>query len=253
MKPPASAPSSYDDIAEMYHELWADFYLPAALPALEKLFFERVPGGARVLDVCCGSGHVTGELIRRSYRVTGIDLSAELIALARAALPGSDFRVQDARNIQIEAPYDAALSTFDSLNHLLTLNDLREALASVCRALAPGGMFVFDMNLEEAYSLDLREWTVDIASERVGLVRGSFDPATKKAATELICFSKAGDGNLWRQSRSVVEQRCYTQPEILAALADAGFRGTETFAAREVGVTRGLGFGRAFFRTWRQE
>src|SRR5579875_3088746 len=118
MKVSDAARSSYDEIAEMYHALWADFYLPAALPALEKLFFERVPGGARVLDVCCGSGHVTEELVRRGYRVTGIDSSSELIALARTAVPGAEFRVQDARNIQLEEPCDAALSTFDSLNHL---------------------------------------------------------------------------------------------------------------------------------------
>lgn len=251
MKSLAQARSSYDDVAEMYDALWANFYLPEALPALEKLFFARVEGGARVLDVCCGSGHVTGELVRRGYRVTGIDSSSELIALARAAVPGADFHVQDARRIQLEAACDAALSTFDSLNHLLTLDDLREAFHSVYRALVPGGMFVFDMNLEEAYSLDLQEWTVDLMSERVGMVRGTYDAAKKMAATELICFTKADEGNLWRQSRSVVQQRCYPQSEILAALKEARFRGTEVFSARAVGVTGGLGFGRSFFQTWR--
>lgn len=252
MKSSAEIRSSYDDIAEMYHALWADFYLSAALPALEKLFFHCVPSGARLLDVCCGSGHVTGELVQRGYRVVGIDSSSELIALARTALPEVDFRIQDARNIQLEEPCDAALSTFDSLNHLLTLDDLHEAFASVCRSLVPRGMFLFDMNLEEAYSLDLQEWTVDLAPERVGLVRGTYDAAAQKAATELICFSKVGEGNLWLQSRSIVEQRCYPQSEILAALDMAGFNGTEIFPARAAGVTGGLGFGRTFFRTWRQ-
>src|SRR4051794_22373065 len=91
--------SSYDPIAGMYHKLWADWYLPAALPALELLFFSKVPQGSRVLDVCCGSGHVTRELIRRGYAVTAVDASAELIALAKRDWPGVDWRVQDARNI----------------------------------------------------------------------------------------------------------------------------------------------------------
>ena len=69
----------------MYDSLWADWYLPAAMPALEKLVFSRVPNGARILDVCCGSGHVTTELVRRGYSVTGVDASAAL----RWVLPGS--------------------------------------------------------------------------------------------------------------------------------------------------------------------
>jgi SAM-dependent methyltransferase len=251
MRTPES--SSYDEIAGMYHALWADWYLPAALPALEKLFFARVPAGASVLDVCCGSGHVTKELVCRGYQVTGIDSSAELIALARSDLPDIDFRIQDARKIQLEKRYDAALSTFDSLNHLLTAADLQDAFAGVHGALALGGIFVFDMNLEEAYSLDLQEWTVDLAPERIGLVRGTYDVGTKKASTELICFIKAGEGNLWRQSRSVVEQRCYPQAEILLALNRSGFQRVESVTARAAGVTAGLGFGRVFFTAWRQE
>jgi SAM-dependent methyltransferase len=247
--PPAS--SSYDEIAGMYHALWADWYLPAALPALEKLFFSRLPPGASVVDVCCGSGHVTKELVRRGYRVTGIDSSAELITLARQELPDIDFRVQDARKIRLENRYDAALSTFDSLNHLLTAADLEDACAGVHEALAPGGIFVFDMNLEEAYSLDLQEWTVDLAPERIGLVRGTYNVATRKASTELICFVKTGEGNVWRQSRSVVEQRCYPQSEILLALSRGGFQRVESVAARAAGVSAGLAFGRVFFTAWR--
>jgi SAM-dependent methyltransferase len=245
-----SCNSSYDEIAEMYHDLWADWYLPTALPALEQLFFSRVPAGSLVLDVCCGSGHVTKELVRRGYQITGIDSSAALIAYARSELPEVDFRVQDVRCIQLEGHYDAALSTFDSLNHLLTLSDLQMALSGVHGILKTGGLFVFDMNLEEAYSLDVQEWTVDIGPNRIGLVRGTYDPATKKASTELICFSKIQD-NLWRQSRSIVEQRCYTQSEIMSALTQAGFKRIETVSARAAGITSGLGSGRVFFSAWR--
>ena len=67
--------SSYDEIAVMYHALWATSYLPAAEPALEKLFFARLVPPAHVLDVCCGSGHVTSTLVKRGYRVTGVDVS----------------------------------------------------------------------------------------------------------------------------------------------------------------------------------
>src|SRR5579884_27483 len=148
--------SSYDDVAVMYHQLWADWYLPAAMPALEHLFFSKIAAGVRVLDLCCGSGHVTKELVRRGYRVTGVDSSAALIELARNELPETDLRVMDARDLRFEAEFDTVLSTFDSLNHILELDGLQRAFAGAYRALHCGGLFVFDMNLEEAYSADLR-------------------------------------------------------------------------------------------------
>jgi SAM-dependent methyltransferase len=231
----------------MYHALWADWYLPAAMPALEKLFFANVSSGATVLDLCCGSGHVTSELVKRGYKVTGIDNSAELIALAMRDLPGVDLRVQDAADLHLEGRYDATLSTFDSLNHILGIESLRRVFEGVCRTLQRGGLFVFDMNLEEAYSMDLREWSVDIKEQSVGMVRGKYDPASKRAFTELIWFVKIGNDNLWRQHRSIVEQRCYPLSDIVFALNEAGFRHIETIPAKDAGVTSDLGFGRVFF------
>lgn len=244
----ARGSSSYDEIAGMYHALWADWYLPAAMPALERLFFSNVERGGRVLDLCCGSGHVTRELVRRGYKVTGIDNSAELIALAQRELPGVDLRVQDATALRLpKAAFDAALSTFDSLNHILSKDGLRSAFKGVHRALRKGGLFVFDMNLDEAYSLDMHQWAVDVKERSVGLVRGKYDPEAKKAFTELIWFVRTGADNVWRLRHSVVEQRCYPLEDILSIARGAGFPNVEVIAARDAGVRSDLGFGRMFF------
>ena len=239
-------PSSYDEVAGMYHALWADWYLPAALPALEKLFFSQVPAGARVLDLCCGSGHVTRELVKRGYRVTGIDSSSALIELAWRELPEADLYVRDARALNLDVEFDAVLSTFDSLNHILHLDELRQVFTGVHALLAKEGLLVFDMNLEDAYSLDLREWSVQAEAEQVGLVRGSYDPVAKLATTELIWFVRRSDG-LWSRHKSSVEQRCYSQQEILLTLAEAGFSRIEAVAARQAGVRADVAFGRVFF------
>ena len=246
---PHSQNSSYDDVAGMYHALWADWYLPAAMPALERLFFAKVPPGSRVLDLCCGSGHVTKELVERGYRVTGVDNSAELISLAREQLPSVDFQVQDARTLSLNDAYRAALSTFDSLNHLLSLEDLRSVFVGVYQALQTGGLFVFDMNLEQAYSADLKQWSVDVREGAVGLVRGVFDPIAKQASTELIWFTRSGGGDnaCWRQRRSIVKQQCYPQSDILKTLLAAGFRNLQAITSAEAGITSELGFGRSFF------
>lgn len=239
--------SSYDSIAGMYHALWFDWYLPAAMPALEQLFFAQVSRDALVLDICCGSGHVTKELVKRGYRVTGIDSSADLIALAQQQLPQTEFLVQDIRSLVLPTLYDAALSTFDSLNHLLTLEELERAFRHIHAVLKPGARFIFDMNLHEAYTVDLKQWAVDIHDNSVGMVRGKYDPAQRRAKTELMWFSRSSnDPNCWRQRHSTVEQRCYETEEILAALETAGFRNIQSSMAIELGVDPDLGYGRMF-------
>ncbi len=239
--------SPYDEIAGVYDKFWRDWYLPGARPALEKLFFSKVPAGGRVLDLCCGSGHVTSELVQRGFSVTGVDSSAGLIAIARQHLPGIDFRVEDARNLKLQDQYDAAISTFDSLNHILNLKELQRVFSGVHKSLARDGLFVFDMNLEEAYSMEFREWTVNVSDKDVGLVRGTYDASTKTARTEVVWFVKTADDDLWRQRRAVVEQRCYAESEILLAARSAGFREAEAISARDAGVTSELAMGRVFF------
>jgi hypothetical protein len=101
--------------------------------------------------------------------------------------------------------------------------------------------------VERAYLSDQRRWTVDITDENVGLVRGTYYPAEKKASTEIIWFVRAGENNLWKQRRSVVEQRCYARAEVVEALREAGFCNVEAISAEDVGVTADLGFGRIFF------
>ena len=244
----AQTVSSYNNIAGMYHRLWADWYLPAALSPLERLFFSQIPPGCDVLDLCCGSGHVTKELVSRGYNVTGVDVSSELIQQARRDLPGVRFAVQDVRDLHLDTRFDAILSTFDSLNHILTLEELQRVFKHVRDLVNPDGLFVFDMNLEEAYSMDLHEWSVTSDDNNVTLVRGEYDTATHLAATHLIWFRRdADDSDVWRRKTSVVEERCYTKRQILGAIAQAGFRTSSCMSGKDAGMNSSLGFGRYFF------
>lgn len=237
--------SSYDSIAAMYDQHWRNWYLPAALPALERWFFSHLPPSTKVLDVCCGSGHVTGELVRRGYDVTGVDLSAELIRLATQNVQAR-FLVGDVRNFEVAEQFEAALCTFDALNHLLTAGDLAAAFRSVHSALTPGGLFVFDMNLDEAYTLDLHNWHCTVDAENAFLVRGEYDKEEHLARTELVWFIRE-NGKHWSRRTSVVEERCYPLADILRLLAGAGFQSIRSAPAQELGVTADLGFGRIYF------
>jgi SAM-dependent methyltransferase len=105
-----------------------------------------LPAAARVLDLCCGSGDLSRELLARGYQVTGLDGSPEMLRYARQRVPRTEFLLEDARSFACEARFDAVLSTYDSLNHILSLEELEAVFANVFRALVPGGLFFFDLH-----------------------------------------------------------------------------------------------------------
>jgi hypothetical protein len=113
--------------------------------------------------------------------------------------------------------------------------------------LAADGLFVFDMNLEEAYALDLHQWTVNIQHDAVCLSRGLYDAVTHTAHTELIWFQQSDGRSCWQRRHSIVEERCYEKQDILQTLRFAGFRGIEAHAAVDLCADKEFGNGRYFF------
>jgi SAM-dependent methyltransferase len=95
--------------------------------------------GSRVLDVGCGPGRHARALGERGIDVTGIDLSPDFIELARQNAPDATFRVQDVRDLDDVAEYDALYCLCQGGFGLLGGADDERVLANFARALKPGG------------------------------------------------------------------------------------------------------------------
>src|SRR5688572_24093588 len=119
--------SDYDPFALAYNRHWSSF-APRMVPVLQRLGLDALSSGASLLDVCCGTGQLCRALTDLGYRVTGVDGSQEMLRFARDNAPGADFVYADVREFRTGQRFDTAVSTFDSLNHMLTLDDLTHAL-----------------------------------------------------------------------------------------------------------------------------
>ena len=92
---------------------------------MEKLVLQYAPPHSLILDLCCGTGHLTKKLIDNSFVVTGIDGSTQMIEYARQNAPDAAFIVDDARYFNINEQFQYVISTGDSLNHILKLDELK--------------------------------------------------------------------------------------------------------------------------------
>lgn len=237
--------SQYDEFAWFYSQGWGEDFHNQARVVLEKHVFPRLRADARVLDLCCGTGDLSAALDRRGYRVTGIDGSEQMLRYARERVPNAAFTHADAREFNLEPSFDAALSTFDSLNHILTLGGLASAFANVGRALVPGGLFVFDLNMQESFETLWQGSHATVEDTNVAVTRGSYDPERKIGRAELTIFKL--ESGAWQRSDICVMERCYSEEEVLAALARAGFSDMAAKDAWEVGMRGDIALGRSFF------
>jgi SAM-dependent methyltransferase len=211
----------YDGFALIYNRHWGPRYAEAALETLEPLLLSRIPHGARILDLCCGSGQTSRRLEDRGYRVTGIDESASLIDFAKLNSPKSTFAVADARHFNLPAHFRAAISLNDSLNHLLAIDDLRAAFRHVYACLVPGGVFVFDLNLAHKYETAWAGSMAIVDNDAACAVIASSDVPRRTARFDAAVFNKAAE--VWTRKDVQLVQTWYRPEEVTSALEAAGF------------------------------
>lgn len=239
----------YDGFARFYHRHWSSSpYYREAEAALDHLLFSHVPRGSAVLDLCCGSGIMTGAAVRRGFAVTGIDISGEMLRYARRELPQSAFLQCDARSFALPPLFRGAFSTFESMNHILTGGGLEEVFRRTGAALAAGGIFVFDLLTGEAYE---NLWNGSYEMSEGGetcILRGRYDPRRRAAWTDVLVIGR-GCGRTGSTIR--ISEKCHEPEEAARALAAAGLAGAELFSASSVGMTGKFGLGRVFLRAFK--
>jgi SAM-dependent methyltransferase len=179
----------------------------------------------RVLDVPCGDGRIALELAARGCRVTGVDISPEFLAAARASAVERGLDVEwwqsDMRDLPWQGEFDAACCAGSSFGFF---DDEGNAafVAAVARTLVPGGRFFGDFKAAESVLPSFRESYEMPVGEIVFAAKNSYDPV---AGTMENVYTVTR-GELTETKRAV--HRIYTCREIFRLLTDAGFGNLET-------------------------
>ena len=119
----------------LFEKPWLDRFLGAA------------PPGAGILDLGCGGGEpIAAYLLGRGRRVTGVDFSGPLLALARARHPEAEWIEADIRDLRLGRAFGGVVS-WDGFFHL-TRDEQRAALPRIADHLAPGGALLLTVGPE---------------------------------------------------------------------------------------------------------
>ena len=240
--------------ARVYNLLWAGFARQVAPRILE--YYERAPLGhanKTLLDLACGTGQLALYFLEHGYQVTGLDLSEDMLRLAREnavtylVAGEARFGLGDARNFRLEQPVGLAVSTFDALNHLESLEALQACFRCVHSAVVEGGLFIFDLNTRAG----LRRWNsinVEEGEEAVVITRGIYDGHSDRAYTRVSGFVRLEDGRYERFEETVFNT-VFEMQAVKRALIEAGWRDIHAATVQDLATPLEApeAVGRAFF------
>jgi ubiquinone/menaquinone biosynthesis C-methylase UbiE len=213
----------YDEYAAVYDRSGQTHFSIMAQMYLREILRRHPVSGNRMLDVACGTGTLMMLQAEEGWEVTGLDRSPAMLAQARRKLEAAEvvatFVEADMCCFSLPEPVDLVTCFYDSLNYLLTPEELLHCFVCVYRALVPGGLFCFDLATQfflRHYWQGIETYDEDNYSQ---VMESSFDEATGLSTLVLQGMVK-NDGTVLRQFQEVHVEQAYA-PEVVDGLLRA--------------------------------
>ncbi len=144
---------TYSDVfCKVYNEFGWNYYPEAFAEQLLLWLKEKNISVRSSMDLACGTGVLCRILQEKGIAAAGMDFSAGMIDIARAASPEIPYDVADMVTYRPERQFDLVTCTGDAVNHIGDLSDVAQIFRNVYGYLAPGGWFVFDLLKESEVS-----------------------------------------------------------------------------------------------------
>lgn len=217
----------YQHFAYIYDHLMKDAPYDDWVKFLHQRAENDGNGGRRVLDLACGTGEISYRLARLGYHVTGVDLSEDMLTVAKEKMLMHGFHdalfiKQDMRGLEGFEPFDFIFLCCDSLNYLTSEQDVENTFHHAMQFLKKDGLFIFDVH--SVYKMEhlFKDHTFAYNGDEVSYIWNCFEgDSTHSVIHELTFFVR--DGSKYIRYDEDHEQRTFTVQTYQQFLENCGF------------------------------
>lgn len=217
--------NSYCEFSAVYDELTQNVDYPKRFEYINHFLIENNITNGTVLDLACGTGSMSIELIKNGFDVIGIDLSENMLEIASNRLLeyGDNFSLLKGNmtDYRLDKSVKACICSLDSINHLNDINDVEKTFCNVYNSLDENGVFVFDVNTIHKHNEILANNTFVFDEEDFYLVWDNEFVSDRVIRILLDMF--VWNGKSYDRFSESFEETAYSIYELLDALCRAGF------------------------------
>ncbi len=217
----------YNDFAYIYDKLIRDVDYGKWADYIEGIFKRNNIKPSLVLDLGCGTGSFCVEMAKRDYEMIGIDISCDMLACAKSKSIENGLDIlylnQNMSNFELYGTVDAIVCLLDSVNYIISKNDLKRMFRLVKNYLNPGGLFIFDVNSENKISKTFgNNIFYEISDDVTYLWKNSYDSKKKICEFDITMF--VNEDGLYSRHDELHYERAYSEKELEEALKSSGLK-----------------------------
>ncbi|GKV68021.1 putative methyltransferase YqeM [Sporosarcina sp. NCCP-2716] len=222
----------YSKFAAVYDELMADIPYGDYVQLIETAL--GTAADKKILDVACGTGILSVLLAGQGAHVTGIDLSDEMLTVARKRAAGQglsiDFHHQAMQKLDVSGQFDAAVIPIDSLNYLESEQDVLDTFTGILHLLRPGGLLLFDVHSTFKTDVIFQEGPFTYDSRSISYIWETAPGDEPHAVRSELAFFVRGSDGRYDRFDEVHEQRTFPIMTYVRLLEQSGFTIERIFA-----------------------
>lgn len=210
----------YGNLAFVYDKLMYDMPYSSWAEFISK----NINDASNILELGCGTGSLT-ELLATKYDVIALDISEEMLDIARQKLLKSGLNIPfikgDMRDFKLHKKVDSIVCACDGINYLITPESVKQAFLSVYNNLKAGGIFIFDISSKNKLMEMCGQLYSEDCDDATYIWRNSADGEIINM--DITFFVPEGDETYFRFDEQH-RQRMHSVEEISTWLNECGFK-----------------------------